>query len=80
MRPLSPSEARAFVRRWELVAEAELAETRRQSPEEKLAALSALMESARALGWNTTDGNEVEIVRERWRHLVEHYRGSSSCA
>lgn len=79
MKRLSSSEARAFVRRWELVAAAELTETRQQSYEEKLAATSALMESARALGFETTDANEVEGVRDRWRRLVERHRGSSSC-
>jgi hypothetical protein len=77
MRRLSRSEALAFVQRWQLVAEAELSEARRQSPEEKLAAVSALMESARSLGWSTSDPDELETVRERWRRLVEHHRGSS---
>lgn len=77
MKRLAPSEARAFVRRWELVAEAELSEARAQTLEEKLAAVAALMDSARRLGWSTTDPTEVETVRERWRRLVDHHRAAS---
>lgn len=72
---LSTRDARAFVERWALVAEAEREELRRQPLEEKLAQLAVLVESARALGWETTDDAEVEGVRRRWCALVAKHGG-----
>jgi len=74
-RTVSEREARAFVDRWRLVAEAERDELRRTPMKSKFAQLAALMASARALGWETTDPAEVEVVRARWAHLRERCRG-----
>lgn len=68
-------QAQAFVARWALVADAERKELRQQSMREKLAQLSALVESARALDWSTTDPDEIEGVRRRWCRLAASYRG-----
>lgn len=71
---MTKEEARAFAARWAQVAEAERDELRATPIERKFAQLAVLMESARALGWATTDPGEVEEVRMRWNRLVEIYR------
>lgn len=68
-------EARAFATRWKVVADAEREELLATSIEQKFTDLAALVESARALGWETTDLSEVEDVRARWRRLAAIYRG-----
>ncbi len=68
-RPPTKEEARAFADRWRLVNEAEIAELRATSIEQKFAQLAALMASARALDWTTTDEAEVAAVRARWVRL-----------
>lgn len=70
---MSREDAKAWAARWALVAEAEQAELRATPMERKLAQLAAMMESARALGWATTDPVEVEEVRARWNRLAAHY-------
>ncbi|MCK6552129.1 hypothetical protein L6R52_40235 [Myxococcota bacterium] len=69
-RRVSRPEARAFAERWALVNDMERAELRAASLEQKFAQLAAMMESARALGWETTDPREVEEVRARWNRLA----------
>jgi hypothetical protein len=71
---MTRDEARAFAARWEQVAEAEREELRATPIERKFAQLGALMESARALGWKTTDRREVEAVRVRWNRLAELHK------
>lgn len=73
-RRMTPEEGRAFAARWQLVADAERDELRRTPMEQKLAQLAALMESARSLGWQTTDPAEIEAVRARWNRLVALYQ------
>ena len=75
MQRISPQEAKAFAARWKLVAEVERDELRNTSAEDKFAALAKLVESARALRWQTTDPVEVNEVRERWIRLIAIYRG-----
>lgn len=70
---MSPEEAKAFAARWKLVADAEREELRATSLEQKFAQLSALVDSARALGWATTDPAEVDEVRARWNRLAAIY-------
>jgi hypothetical protein len=72
---MKDEDAKAFVERWRLVACAEREELRQQSLAEKFAQLSKLVDSARALGWETTDPAEVEAVRARWNRLVSVRRG-----
>lgn len=71
---MTRDEARAFAARWEQVAAAEREELRATTIERKFAQLTALMESARALGWETTDQGEVEEVRVRWNRLAELHK------
>jgi hypothetical protein len=75
MQRMSREEARAFAARWKLVADAELEELRGTSAADKFAALAKLVDSARDLGWRTTDPGEIEQVRDRWNRLVAIYRG-----
>ena len=76
-RKMTGEEARAFAARWEQVAEAEREELRATPIERKFAQLAAMMESARALDWKTTDLAEVEAVRRRWNQLTDIYRATS---
>ena len=71
---MSPQEAKAFAARWKLVAKVEREELRNTSVAVKFADLAKLVDSARALGWQTTDPQEVEEVRQRWNRLVAIYR------
>lgn len=75
MADIDPEAARAFASRWRLAAAAEREELMRTTLAQKLAQLSSLMESARALDWKTTDPREVEEVRARWNRLATIYRG-----
>ena len=72
---MTSEEARAFAARWKLVADEERRELRATTLEQKFAQTAALMESARALGWETTDAAEVEEVRARWNRLRALYQG-----
>lgn len=72
---MTRDDARAFAARWEHVAEAEREELRATPIERKFAQLAALMESASALGWETTDRREVEAVRVRWSRLAKLHNG-----
>jgi len=63
-----------FRARWRRVDERERAELREQTLEHKFAQLCALVDSAIALGWRTTDDEEIAAVRERWRRLRDAYR------
>jgi hypothetical protein len=51
MASITPAEAHAYFKRWELVKEVELAELRRTSMDTKLRQLSALMAS-RSFFWS----------------------------
>jgi hypothetical protein len=75
MQRLDRREAKAFAERWNVVAQAERDELRRTSSAQKFAQLAALMESARALGWQTSDPTEVDEVRARWNRLVAIHHG-----
>jgi hypothetical protein len=66
------AEAKAFAARWSPMLRDELRAT---SLEQKLAQLAALMASARALGWATTDPAETEEARARWNRLAKIYAG-----
>lgn len=72
---MTSEEAKAFAARWHLVADEERRELRAMTLEQKFAQLAALMESTRALGWETTDPAEVEEVRARWNRLRAIYCG-----
>ena len=71
---LDPEEVKAFVNRWKIVREEEVAELRATPLARKLETAAALMASGRALGWATTDPTEVEAVRARWQALADRCR------
>ena len=60
---------RSYAARWRLVEEEEIDELRAMTPAAKLVQTAAWMESAIALGWQTTDPLETAAVRNTWRRL-----------
>ena len=71
---LTSEQARAYVRRWELVNEREREELRAMTIDEKLGQVAMLMASAKALGWDERLDAEDAEVRERWRLLRERLK------
>ena len=69
MVPITPAEALAYSRRWEMVKEVELIELRRTSMDVKLRQLSALMASRGIFGVEPQRQNGVQLVRDRWARL-----------
>jgi len=69
MAAITPAEAQAYFRRWELVREIELIELRRTSMEVKLRQLSALMASRGIFGVDPQRQSGVQLVRDRWARL-----------
>ncbi len=69
MAAITPAEARAYLKRWELVREIELIELRRTSMDVKLRQLSALMASRGLFGEDPERENGVQLVRDRWACL-----------
>ena len=69
MAAITPAEARAYLKRWELVREIELIELRRTSMDVKLRQLSALMASRGLFGEDPERENGVQRVRDRWACL-----------
>ena len=69
MAAITPAEAQAYFRRWELVREIELIELRRTSMEVKLRQLSALMASRGIFGVDPQRQSDVQLVRDRWARL-----------
>jgi hypothetical protein len=69
MTAMTPEEARAYFKRWELVRDAEAAELRRATMETKFQQLAALM-AARHL-FRPEPGREAQVqeVRDRWTRL-----------
>jgi len=75
MAAITPTEARAYFKRWELVKEIELVELRRTSMDVKLRQLSALMASRGLFGVDPERENGVQLVRDRWAYLRQALRG-----
>jgi hypothetical protein len=69
MASISPAEAHAYFKRWELVKEVELAELRRTSMDTKLRQLSALMASRSLFGLEPERESDVRLVCDRWASL-----------
>ncbi|MCU0659497.1 MAG: hypothetical protein MUF64_30810 [Polyangiaceae bacterium] len=72
---ISKEQAAAFRQRWALVEEAERQELQNTSVELRFRQLVSMFDSARALGWATTDETELEQVRARWAKLRRWYLG-----
>jgi hypothetical protein len=75
MAAITPAEAQAYFKRWELVREIELIELRRTSMDVKLRQLSAVMASRGLLGVDLERENGVQLVRDRWACLRRALRG-----
>jgi len=69
MAAMTPKEAHAYFKRWELVEEFELIELRRTSMDIKLRQLSALMSSRKLFGEDPEREHGVQLVRDRWACL-----------
>ena len=72
---MNAADARAYMNRWQLVAEVEREELARKTPAEKFADISMLMDLAYALGGATHTDDQIEQVRRRWVRLVERLGG-----
>jgi hypothetical protein len=66
---ITPEEARAYLRRWELVRDAEARELRRTPMETKLQQLASLMASRHVFGPEPDRDAQIQVVRERWTRL-----------
>ncbi len=75
MAAITPAEAQAYLKRWELVAEIELIELRRTPMEVKLRLLSALMESRSLFEPDPEREAGVQLVHDRWASLRLALRG-----
>jgi hypothetical protein len=69
MSDLTPEQATAYLKRWELVREVEAAELQRTPVEMKFRQLSALMASRGMFADDPQRQPEIELVRERWARL-----------
>ncbi|HEY4970748.1 MAG TPA: hypothetical protein VII35_12645 [Steroidobacteraceae bacterium] len=72
---ITPTEAQAYFKRWELVKEVDLIELRRTSMDVKLRQLSALMASRGLFGVDPERENGVQLVRDRWARLRQALGG-----
>lgn len=68
---MKAAEVRSYLQRWQQVQDREREELRSTSVAVKFAQLAALMESARAFGWETKTPADVEGGRQRWNRLRE---------
>jgi hypothetical protein len=75
MASITPAEAQAYFKRWELVKEIELDELRRTSMGTKLHQLSALMASRSLFGLDPERENGAQHVRDRWARLWQALGG-----
>ena len=69
MASITPAEAQAYFKRWDLVKEIELAELRRTTMDTKLRQLSVLMASRSLFGVDAERENGTQLVRDRWALL-----------
>jgi hypothetical protein len=75
MAPITPAEAQAYFKRWDLVKEIELVELRRTSMDTKLRQLSALMASRSLFGVDAERESGMQLVRDRWARLWQALGG-----
>ena len=74
-RPLTKSDARAFLERWRRVNEREEDELRSTSLEVRWQQFNALLHWARQFGWGPALAEGEAEVRERWARLRRASRG-----
>ena len=70
---ITKAAARAFKKRWALVAGEEKRQLRRTPFARKLQQLNALMAWGEHFGWNRSGATGVEEVRKRWLRLHRVY-------
>ena len=75
MVPITPAEALAYFKRWELVKELEVAELRRTSMDTKFRQLSALMDSRGLFGVEPERESGMQQVRDQWTRLWQALGG-----
>jgi hypothetical protein len=75
MAAITPEEAHAYFKRWDLVRDAEVAELRRTTMETKLQQLAALMASRHLFGPDPDREVQVREVRDRWARLRQAQGG-----
>ena len=73
-RQITRAAARAFKKRWNLIAIEEKKQLRKTPVARKLQQLNALMAWGKHFGWNRSGANGVEEVRGRWARLRRVYR------
>ena len=66
---MTPEQAKAYLARWHLVREAEVAELQRTPVAVKIRQLDALMASRGIFAEDPRRQQEVEAVRQRWARL-----------
>jgi hypothetical protein len=74
-RQITRAAARAFKKRWGLIAGEEKKQLRKTSIARKLQQLNALMAWGEHFGWNRSGANRVEEVRSRWARIRRVCRG-----
>jgi hypothetical protein len=72
---MTSEQAQAYMRRWQQVRDAELAELQRTSPETRFTQLAALMASRDAFDAEPDRDAQVREVRERWARLRQALGG-----
>ena len=70
---ITKAAARAFKKRWGLIAGEEKRQLRKTSVARKLQQLNALMAWGEHFGWNRSGATGVEEVRKRWARIRRVY-------
>jgi hypothetical protein len=69
MSKITPEQARAYLKRYELLDGFQAAELARASVQSKFQQLSALMSSRHAFGSDPERERDLQVVRERWARV-----------
>ncbi|MGH8133736.1 MAG: hypothetical protein ACRETG_03305 [Steroidobacteraceae bacterium] len=72
---MTSEQARAYIKRWELVRDAEAAELQRTPIESKLRQLASLMASRHVFGPEPDREQQILEVRARWARLRQALGG-----
>ena len=67
--------ARRWAVAWKKVNAVEREEARRRTPAERVRQFFSLMAMAKAMDWQSSTAEELEMVRARWRKLKGGGRG-----
>lgn len=75
MSELTPEQALAYLKRFEILDAARAVERSRSTIQSRFKQLSALMSSRRAFGVEALRERDVELVRKRWARLKQALDG-----